>query len=75
MGNGDKEIDREIEGGEIVMYILILTFYAGAIAQGDSIALAVAEFSNKSRCELAGQQAANKFKTTVKPVKYICAEK
>lgn len=57
------------------MIILILTLYAGALSGGDSVSLAIAEFSSKDKCIAAGEAAVKKFDTPMKTGKYICVEK
>ena len=56
-------------------FVLILTFYAGAFAHTDSIALDHMEFSTNEKCLAAGILAVKTFDTAIKTTKFICVEK
>lgn len=56
-------------------YVLIIYFYAGMFAKGDSIGIATQEFANKARCEAAGTAAAKFVSGTAKNVEWVCVEK
>lgn len=56
-------------------FILILTFYSGALGHGDSVSLTTAEFSSQNKCLTAGKAAADEFSTFIKPAKFVCVEK
>jgi hypothetical protein len=56
-------------------FILILFAHVGPLAEGNSNALTVAEFSSKERCEAAGRAAQKLALNTVKKIEWTCAQK
>ena len=56
-------------------WVLILTFYASTLSNGDSSSMISQDFSSREKCELAGKLADKNFDTLMKSVKYICVEK
>ena len=56
-------------------FILILFAHVGPLAEGNSNALTVAEFSSRERCEAAGRAAQKMALNTVKKIEFICAQK
>jgi hypothetical protein len=58
-----------------MIYILILTLYAGPLSNGDSVALTTAEFANQANCEIAGKRALSLTAGSVKVARYICVQK
>lgn len=57
------------------MYILILFAHVGAMGNGNSNALTVAEFITKERCEAAGKAAEKLAKGSVKSIEWVCVQK
>lgn len=56
-------------------FILILFAHVGPLAEGNSNALTVAEFSSQARCEAAGQAAKKLVQGTVKKIEFACVAK
>lgn len=55
------------------MWTLILLVYAGALSNGDSVALTnVPNFRSQQACQVAGQQATSLTSATYKETKYVC---
>jgi hypothetical protein len=52
-------------------FILILVFYAGMLAKGDSMAMISIPFNSQAECQAAGE-GAKKLETTYKTVNYVC---
>ena len=55
-------------------WVLILYIYAGALAQGDSVALTHIPMSSEQACRTAGEAAGGLVKTTTKNVRYVCVK-
>lgn len=56
-------------------WILILFAHVGAMGNGNSNALATAEFTTRERCEAAGAAARRLAQNTVKQIEWICAQR
>jgi len=58
----------------MIEWILVLTFYAGAMANSDSVAIAAVPvtFNAGAECEKAGRDAVGKLGTMKKAVNYVC---
>jgi len=56
-------------------FILILFAHVGPMADGNSNALTVAEFTSKERCEAAGPAAKKLVQGTVKKIEWVCMPK
>ena len=54
------------------MWILILYAYAGAMANGDSVAFTSTSFVNQKACIAAGEQASKMASGTTKSIKFVC---
>lgn len=57
------------------IYILILFAHVGAMGNGNSNALSVAEFSSHARCMAAGKAAEKLTSGSVKKIEYVCVQK
>ena len=57
------------------MWILILFAHVGMMGQGNSNALTTAEFTSKSKCEIAGKAASALASGSVKDINFVCVEK
>ena len=56
-------------------FVLILFAHVGALGQGNSNALTVAEFTSQARCEAAGQAARRLANGSVKSIEWVCVAK
>lgn len=56
-------------------FVLILFAHVGALGQGNSNALTVAEFTSQARCEAAGQAARRLASGSVKSIEWVCVAK
>lgn len=56
-------------------FILIIFAHVGPMADGNSNALTVAEFTSQARCEAAGSAAKKLVQGTVKKVEWTCVAK
>ena len=56
-------------------WILILFAHVGATGNGNSNALATAEFTTRERCEAAGAAARRLAQNTVKQIEWTCAQR
>jgi hypothetical protein len=59
----------------IPIFVLILFAHVGALGNGNSNALTVAEFTSKERCEVAGQAAKKLAGGSVKSIEWVCVAK
>lgn len=55
-------------------WILILFAHVGPMGQGNSNALATAQFSSQQTCQTAGQQAKAMAQGTVKSIEFVCVK-
>lgn len=55
-------------------YVLILYIYAGAMAQGDSVALTHIPMSTEQACKAAGEASNGLVRATTKNVRYVCVK-
>lgn len=53
-------------------YVLILYIYAGAMAQGDSVALTNIPMADKATCETAAKQAESLVARSTKVLRTAC---
>lgn len=53
-------------------WVLILYIYAGALAQGDSVALTHVPMASEQACRVAGDAAGGLVRATTKNVRYVC---
>ncbi len=53
-------------------YVLILYIYAGALAQGDSVALTTVPMQDKVTCETAAKQAESLVARSTKVIRTAC---
>jgi len=58
-----------------VIYVLIIFAHVGPLAQGNSNALTVAEFTSQERCVAAGRATERLASGTVKKIEWVCMEK
>ena len=56
-------------------FVLILFAHVGPMAQGNSNALTVAEFTTAERCAAAGQAAKKLSQASVKSIEWVCMPK
>lgn len=57
------------------MYVLIILFYAGILADGDSVAITTQEFSTKVACVEAGETTKKLVNASKKEIKFTCVSK
>ena len=55
-------------------YVLVLYIYAGAMAQGDSVALTHIPMSTEQACKAAGEASNGLVRATTKNVRYVCVK-
>ena len=53
-------------------YVLVLYIYAGALAQGDSVALTTVPMQDKVVCETAAKQAESLVARSTKVIRTAC---
>ena len=53
-------------------YVLVLYIYAGALAQGDSVALTTIPMQDKVVCETAAKQAESLVRASTKVLRTSC---
>ena len=56
-------------------FVLILFAHVGALGDGNSNALTVADFTSRANCEAAGRAAVSMAKGTVKKIEFVCVAK
>lgn len=56
-------------------FVLILFAHVGALGEGNSNALSIAEFTSEERCQAAGKAAHNMAVKTVKEIRWVCVPK
>jgi hypothetical protein len=57
-------------------WILVIYIYAGALANGDSVAIAsIPSFSTKQECIQAGEDAKELVKGSTKVYRFVCLKK
>lgn len=56
-------------------WILILFAHVGALGNGNSNALTVAEFTSEARCQAAGVAAKKLASGSVKSIEFVCVAK
>lgn len=56
-------------------FVLILFAHVGAMGDGNSNALTVAEFTTQERCMAAGKSVAGMALGTVKSIEWVCVPK
>jgi hypothetical protein len=59
----------------LITFVLILFAHVGPMGDGNSNALATAEFTSSKACEAAGKRAQEMAKGTVKRIEFVCVQK
>lgn len=55
-------------------WFLVLYIYAGAMAQGDSVALTHMPMATEQACKAAGEASNGLVRATTKNVRYVCVK-